>query len=170
VRLIEAEWEASIMEERGQYLTGIKIFANNRQGLLMEISKIFTESKIDINSINTHISKQGVATFPAETLCQSQKTEEQEKMTDKTCGECQLNGVDCRCEANEKACEEFEQKITTNGDKIRQMSNDEFAKLRVYQCPPVPAEFCKGTDTVKCVKCWLNWLNAPAESEGGGRG
>ena len=62
-RLIEAEWEASIMEERGQYLTGIKIFANNRQGLLMEISKIFTESKIDINSINTHISKQGVATL-----------------------------------------------------------------------------------------------------------
>ena len=63
VRLIEAEWEASIMEERGHYLTGIKIFANNRQGLLMEISKIFTESKIDINSINTHISKQGVATL-----------------------------------------------------------------------------------------------------------
>ena len=62
-RLIEAEWEASIMEERGQYLTGIKIFANNRQGLLMEISKIFTESKIDINSINTHISKQGIVTL-----------------------------------------------------------------------------------------------------------
>ena len=62
-RLIEAEWEASIMEERGQYLTGIKIFAHNRQGLLMEISKIFTESKIDINAINTHTSKQGIATL-----------------------------------------------------------------------------------------------------------
>ena len=62
-RLIEAEWEAGIMEERGQYLTGIKIFAHNRQGLLMEISKIFTESKIDINAINTHTSKQGIATL-----------------------------------------------------------------------------------------------------------
>ena len=29
----------------------------------MEISKIFTESKIDITSINTHISKQGIATL-----------------------------------------------------------------------------------------------------------
>ena len=46
-----------------QYLTGIKIFAHNRQGLLMEISKIFTESKIDINAINTHTSKQGIATL-----------------------------------------------------------------------------------------------------------
>ena len=63
IRLIDAEWEASITEERGEYLTGIKIFANNRQGLLMEISKIFTESKIDISSINTRISKQGIATL-----------------------------------------------------------------------------------------------------------
>ena len=29
----------------------------------MEISKIFTESKIDISSINTRISKQGIATL-----------------------------------------------------------------------------------------------------------
>jgi GTP pyrophosphokinase len=29
----------------------------------MEISKIFTEFKIDINSFNTHISKQGIATM-----------------------------------------------------------------------------------------------------------
>ena len=63
IRLIEAEWEVSITEERGEYLTGIKIFANNRQGLLMEISKIFTENKIDISSINTRISKQGIATL-----------------------------------------------------------------------------------------------------------
>lgn len=63
IRLIDAEWEASLTEERGQYQTGIKIYANNRQGLLMEISKIFTEFKIDINAFNTHISKQGVATM-----------------------------------------------------------------------------------------------------------
>lgn len=63
IRLIDAEWEASLTEEHGQYLSGIKVFANNRQGLLMEVSKVFTESKIDINSINTHTSKQGIATM-----------------------------------------------------------------------------------------------------------
>ncbi len=63
IRLIDAEWEAGITEERGQYTSGIKIFANNRPGLLMEISKVFTENKIDISSINTHTSKQGVVTL-----------------------------------------------------------------------------------------------------------
>ncbi len=63
IRLIDAEWEASLTEDRGQYLSSIKVFASNRQGMLMEISKVFTESKIDINSINTHTSKQDVATL-----------------------------------------------------------------------------------------------------------
>ncbi len=63
IRLIDAEWEASLAEERGQYLAGIKIYAQNRQGVLMEVSKVFTEFKININSINTHISKQNVATL-----------------------------------------------------------------------------------------------------------
>lgn len=63
IRLIDAEWEASLTEERGQYQAGIKLFAHNRQGLLMEVSKVFTEYKIDINSINTHISKQGIVTM-----------------------------------------------------------------------------------------------------------
>ena len=63
IRLIDAEWEASITEERGQYTSSIKIYANNRQGLLMEVSKVFTENKIDIRSINTHTSKQGIATL-----------------------------------------------------------------------------------------------------------
>ena len=63
IRLIDAEWEASITQERGQYTSSIKIFANNRSGLLMEVSKVFTENKIDISSINTHTSKQGVVTM-----------------------------------------------------------------------------------------------------------
>lgn len=63
IRLIDAEWEAGLANESGQYLSSIKIFANNRQGLLMEVSKVFTENKIDINSINTHNSKQGVASL-----------------------------------------------------------------------------------------------------------
>ena len=63
IRLIDAEWEASITQERGQYMSSIRIYANNRQGLLMEVSKVFTENKIDINSINTHTSKQEIATL-----------------------------------------------------------------------------------------------------------
>lgn len=63
IRLINAEWEASVVEDRGQYMASIKIFANNRQGLLMEVSKVFTENKLDISSINTHTSKQEVATL-----------------------------------------------------------------------------------------------------------
>jgi len=63
IRLINAEWEASVVEERGQYTASIKIFANNRQGLLMEVSKVFTENKLDISSINTHTSKQDVASL-----------------------------------------------------------------------------------------------------------
>ena len=63
IRLINAEWEESITKERGNYMASIKIYANNRQGLLMEVSKVFTENKIDINSINTHTSKQDVATL-----------------------------------------------------------------------------------------------------------
>ena len=63
IRLIDAEWEASLTEEIGQYMSSIKVYANNRQGLLMEMSKVFTENKLDISSLNTHTSKQGVATL-----------------------------------------------------------------------------------------------------------
>jgi GTP pyrophosphokinase len=63
IRLIDAEWETGMAEEIGQYMSSIKLYANNRQGLLMEVSKVFTENKIDINSINTHTSKQGVVTL-----------------------------------------------------------------------------------------------------------
>ena len=62
-RLIDAEWEADLTQDKGQYLSSIKVFANNRQGMLLEISKVFTESKVDINAINTHTSKQDVATL-----------------------------------------------------------------------------------------------------------
>lgn len=63
LRLIDAEWETDLTEATGQYQTSIKVYANNRQGLLMEISKVFTENKMDIGSINTHVSKQGIVTL-----------------------------------------------------------------------------------------------------------
>lgn len=63
-RLIDAEWEGNIAEDSvGQFLASINLYANDRQGLLMEVSKVFTENKIDINAINTRLSKQGTVTM-----------------------------------------------------------------------------------------------------------
>ena len=63
-RLIEAEWqqpEAQTGTEK--YSTEIKIYANNRIGMFVEISKVFTERQIDITSMNVRTSKQGKATI-----------------------------------------------------------------------------------------------------------
>lgn len=63
-RLIDAEWESDVAEETGgQYLAEIKMYANDRKGLLMEISKIFTEANVDVKSMNIRTSKQGTATI-----------------------------------------------------------------------------------------------------------
>ena len=47
----------------GQYLAEIKIYAYDRQGFLMEMSKIFTEMEVDVKSMNVRTSKQGTATI-----------------------------------------------------------------------------------------------------------
>ena len=62
VRLIDAEWQA---EDNGGslYTVEISVYANNRTGLLVDISKIFTERKIDIRNINCRTSKQEKATI-----------------------------------------------------------------------------------------------------------
>lgn len=65
-RLIDAEWEQGAADEEfghGRYLAEIKIFANNRTGLLVDISKVFTEREIDIDMINSRTSKKGIATI-----------------------------------------------------------------------------------------------------------
>lgn len=64
VRLIDAEWQQSPEEVTGEkYFAEIKIFANNRNGLLADITKTLTEKNIDILSLNTRVSKQGIATL-----------------------------------------------------------------------------------------------------------
>ena len=64
VRLIEADWQEP---EEGsgseKYFAEIVIYANNRNGLLADISKALTEKNIDILSMNTRTNKQGVATM-----------------------------------------------------------------------------------------------------------
>ena len=64
-RLIPAEWEKPSEEESGQYLAEIKMYAHDRQGLLMDMSRIFTELDIDVKSMNVRTSKQGTATIEA---------------------------------------------------------------------------------------------------------
>ena len=62
-RLITAEWEENDQDEGGQYLAELKIFADDRRGLLLDVSKVFTEEKIDVKSMNTRTSKKGTATM-----------------------------------------------------------------------------------------------------------
>ena len=62
-RLIEAEWSPDALKEANKFYTAeIKLFANNRNGLVVDVSKIFTEMEITMNSINARSSKQGIAT------------------------------------------------------------------------------------------------------------
>lgn len=64
VRLIDAEWQQGAEGGgTGLYLAEIKIFGNNRTGFLVDITRIFTEREIDISSINSKTSKQGVVTL-----------------------------------------------------------------------------------------------------------
>ena len=55
MRKTAGQWQIS-----GQ---SFRIFGNNRTGLLVDITKIFTERGIDINSINSRTSKKGIATI-----------------------------------------------------------------------------------------------------------
>ena len=62
-RLIDAEWQVPAHESSERYMADINVFAYNRTGLIVDISKIFTERKIDILALNTRTSKQGMATI-----------------------------------------------------------------------------------------------------------
>lgn len=63
VRLIDAEWQDDSDETDGVYQAEIVIYANNRTGLLVDVSRTLTEKNINIISVNTRVSKQGVCTM-----------------------------------------------------------------------------------------------------------
>lgn len=63
LRLMDAKWQDESLNQGGLYHTEIKVFGVNRSGLLVDISKIFTERKIDITSMNVRTSRQGTATL-----------------------------------------------------------------------------------------------------------
>ncbi len=60
-RVIDAEWQPE--EAQGKYEAVIQIFANDRKGLLVDVSKALTERNISIQSINSRTNKQGIATL-----------------------------------------------------------------------------------------------------------
>lgn len=65
-RLVEAEWEVPEAPEKkdgGKYLAEIHVYANDRTGLLADISNIFMERKIGLEGVNTKTSKQRIATL-----------------------------------------------------------------------------------------------------------
>lgn len=63
-RLIEAEWDAPENDSEGElYPTEITIYAMKKDNMLINITKIFTEYKVDISAINARVSKQGKATY-----------------------------------------------------------------------------------------------------------
>lgn len=63
-RLIEADWDqTSIDYHKEKYQAEIVIYANNRNGLLADISRVLTEKNIDIITLNTRISKQGIVSL-----------------------------------------------------------------------------------------------------------
>lgn len=63
-RLIEAQWNENahrLTEEK--YTVELRIYSQNRTGVLVDISKIFTEKQIDIKSMNVRTNKKEMATI-----------------------------------------------------------------------------------------------------------
>lgn len=63
-RVIDADWQEEALEGiLDNYIAEVTIFANERTGLLYDITKVLTEKDILINTLHTNISKKGVATM-----------------------------------------------------------------------------------------------------------
>ncbi len=62
-RLIDAEWQAESIINGEKYSVEISIFANNRVGMIVDITKVLTERNISVTSMNCRINKQDKATI-----------------------------------------------------------------------------------------------------------
>ena len=64
VRLIEAEWNLTPEQSsKENYFAEWTIFAHNRTGIIVDVSRIFTENKVELVSLSARTSKQGTATI-----------------------------------------------------------------------------------------------------------
>ena len=61
-RLIDAEWEKSDSKDE-KYSAEINIYAQNRTGLIVDISRLFTEANIYVKFMNSRINKKQIATI-----------------------------------------------------------------------------------------------------------
>ncbi len=82
-RIIDAEWQAP-EDTTEKYVAEIDIYANNRNGLLADITKALTERNISILSLNTRVSRQGLATL--QTSFEVEGKEELNRVIDKIRG------------------------------------------------------------------------------------
>lgn len=80
-RLIDAEWLNNGVKTSEKYMAEIKIYANNRTGILADLSKITTERSIDVTSMNVRTNKQGLATISM--AFEIRSVEELNKLIDK---------------------------------------------------------------------------------------
>ena len=64
-RLIDASWREDILEggKNELYKASLKIYGKNRTGMLVDISRVFTESNIDIRMMQSRVAKTGTATI-----------------------------------------------------------------------------------------------------------
>ncbi|MBQ7636035.1 MAG: bifunctional (p)ppGpp synthetase/guanosine-3',5'-bis(diphosphate) 3'-pyrophosphohydrolase [Lachnospiraceae bacterium] len=62
MRLVSAEWNEGD-KQKGNYFAEINVYATNRSGMILDISKVMTENKIDMMNINSRVSKGGTATI-----------------------------------------------------------------------------------------------------------
>ena len=61
-RIIDAEWEDEYSE--GETFTAeLTIYANDRKGILFDLSKVFSEANVNLTGMNTRTNKRGVATI-----------------------------------------------------------------------------------------------------------
>lgn len=65
-RIIEAAWQPGLIKKEDElYKAEIKIYSNHNHAVLLDVSRIFTEEKMDVTSMTVRTSKQGITTFTA---------------------------------------------------------------------------------------------------------
>lgn len=63
-RLIEAQWDKLTTEfTTEKYMAEISMYAVNRTGMLVDISRIMSENDLDVTSLNVRVNKQQLATI-----------------------------------------------------------------------------------------------------------
>lgn len=77
---------------------------------------------------------------------------------------CKLGSKGCWNDGKCRATSNCAEKIITNADRIRSMSDVELAKyllsISTAECP-----FDWDCKVSTCLECWNNWLERPAEEE-----